>query len=217
MSVRLNSVLIRQWGLVHYEIAWQWMRRHVDLRKQDDPDEIWLMQHPPVYTLGQASQLVHILQPSDIPIVKSDRGGQITYHGPGQLMVYCLINLSRKKLSPGLLVKKLEIILQSVMKSFNIESQLRPTAPGIYVSEKKIASIGLRVRKGYSYHGLSLNYDVDLTPFLNINPCGYLHLEMTRWIDWSKEPNKNSLSIDLINTLRNVLDYNYEEHNFITM
>ncbi len=167
-------------GLKPYAEVWEAMKHFTDTRDEHTPDEIWLLQHPPVYTQGQAGKPEHVLNPHNIPVVQSDRGGQVTYHGPGQVVAYVLIDLRRKNIGIRTLVCKLERALIALLNEFGIDAQTRTGAPGVYVHEKKIASIGLRVRKGCSYHGLALNIDMDLSPFLGINPCGYKALEMTQ-------------------------------------
>lgn len=167
-------------GLQNYQHTWQKMRAQVDARTEKSPDEIWLLEHPPVYTLGQAGLLSHIINPGSIEVIRTDRGGQVTYHGPGQLVMYTLFNLERLNLGTRSFVQILEQAIMQFLTSYSIESHLLDQAPGVYVKQKKIASIGLRVRKGNTYHGISLNVDMDLTPFQHINPCGYKDLKMTQ-------------------------------------
>ncbi len=156
------------------------MHAFTDQRTQDTPDEIWLVQHPPVFTQGQAGKAEHILVRGDIPIVQSDRGGQVTYHGLGQQVMYILIDLKRRKLGVRDLVTCLENTVIDTLAHFNIVAKARPDAPGVYINEKKICSLGLRIRKGCSFHGLALNVNMDLEPFTLINPCGYAGMEMTQ-------------------------------------
>ncbi len=160
-------------------------------RTADTPDELWLLQHEPVFTLGQAGKLEHILNAHDIPVVKSDRGGQVTYHGPGQLIVYLLIDVRRNKLGIRQLVDLIENSIISVLADYEIVGKTRSRAPGVYVDESKIAALGLRIKQGCSYHGLSFNIDMDLTPFTYINPCGYAGMETTQLIDLVESPNQN--------------------------
>lgn len=164
-------------GLQDYQLVWQQMRHFTDTRSATTPDEIWLLQHHPVFTLGQAGKAEHLLMASSIPVIKSDRGGQITYHGPGQLMVYLLIDLKRRHLALRDLVTLMEQSVIELLQTFNIAAYAKKSAPGVYVQQKaiehKIAALGLRVRRGCSYHGLALNIDMDLAPFQQINPCGY--------------------------------------------
>ncbi|MDF1757640.1 MAG: lipoyl(octanoyl) transferase LipB [Legionellaceae bacterium] len=180
-------MLIRQLGLKPYEIVYNEMKNFTISRDDDTKDELWILEHYPVYTQGQAGKPEHILNPQDIPIVKSDRGGQVTYHGPGQLVVYVLMNISKRKLGIKALVCHLEQVLIDMLKTYNIAAERIQNAPGVYVGDKKIASIGLRVKNGCTYHGISLNVDLDLGPFRGINPCGYSQLEMTRIKDLSPE------------------------------
>ena len=143
-------------------------------------DQIWLLEHPPVFTLGTAADHAHVLSPGDIPVIQTDRGGEVTFHGPGQLVIYFLLNIKQKKMGPKTLVANLQNLIQKILQHYSIESSFVEGAPGVYVGDKKIASIGLRISKGRSYHGISLNVDMDLTPFSLINPCGYEGLEVTQ-------------------------------------
>ena len=143
-------------------------------------DQIWLLEHPSVFTLGSAADPSHVLNPGDIPVIQTDRGGEVTFHGPGQLVIYFLLNIKQKKLGPKALVANLQNLIQNILQHYSIDSSFIEGAPGVYVGEKKIASIGLRISKGRSYHGISLNVDMDLTPFSLINPCGYKGLEVTQ-------------------------------------
>lgn len=181
-------MLFRSLGLSDYCSTWQAMRDFTDTRTPDTTDEIWLVEHPPVYTQGQAGKPEHLLVPNDIPLVQTDRGGQITYHGPGQLVAYPLLNLKRRKLGVRDLVTLLEQSVIELLAEYGLESAARPDAPGVYVAQRKVASLGLRVRKGCSYHGVSINVDMDLSPFANINPCGYAGLAMTQLRDLLTEP-----------------------------
>ena len=147
-------------------------------------DQIWLLEHPPVFTLGTAADHAHVLSPGDIPVIQTDRGGEVTFHGPGQLVIYFLLNIKQKKMGPKTLVANLQNLIQKILQHYSIESSFVEGAPGVYVGDKKIASIGLRISKGRSYHGISLNVDMDLTPFSLINPCGYEGLEVTQIRDF---------------------------------
>lgn len=171
-------------GLQPYGETWQRMRAFTDGRASDTADEIWLVQHPPVFTQGVAGRVEHLLDPGAIPVVQTDRGGQVTYHGPGQLVAYPLLDLRRRGLGVRDLVTLLEQAVVEFLGRWGIAAAARPEAPGVYVQGKKIASLGLRVRRGCSYHGLSLNVNMDLAPFLRINPCGYNGLQMTQLADW---------------------------------
>jgi len=177
------ALLVRRRGLSDYSAAWAEMRAFTDGRTQDTPDELWLLQHPPVFTLGQAGRAEHLLDPGEIPVIQTDRGGQVTYHGPGQLVAYLLVDLRRGGLGVKGLVHLLEGAVIGLLAGYGIEAEARADAPGVYVAGAKIASLGLRVRRGCSYHGLSLNVDMDLTPFLRINPCGYPGLAVTQVAD----------------------------------
>ena len=148
-------------------------------------NQIWLLEHPPVYTLGTAADLGHVLNPGDIPVIQTDRGGEVTFHGPGQLVIYFLLDIKQKKIGPKTLVANLQNLIQNILQHYSIESSFIEGAPGVYVGEKKIASIGLRISKGRTYHGISLNVDMDLTPFGLINPCGYEGLEVTQISDFN--------------------------------
>ena len=150
-------------------------------------NEIWLLEHPPVFTLGTAADNQHILDAKDIPVIQSDRGGEVTYHGPGQLVIYFMIDIKRNELGPKSLVKTLQEFTKSLLANYSIESNFIEGAPGVYVDGKKIASIGLRISKGKTYHGISINVDMDLTPFSYINPCGYTGLEVTQIKDFKKD------------------------------
>ncbi|PTQ87933.1 lipoyl(octanoyl) transferase LipB [Agitococcus lubricus] len=173
-------LIIRDLGQVDFVDTWQKMRAFTDSRDADTPDELWLLQHPAVFTLGQAGKHEHILNQTAIPIVQTDRGGQVTYHGLGQLVGYCLFDVKRLQLGVRELVEGLEDCLVNILLTLNIPAYANRQAHGVYVEGKKIASLGLRIRKGCSYHGFALNVDMDLTPFLSINPCGYQGLEMTQ-------------------------------------
>lgn len=175
--------IVRRLGLVDYEPTWQAMRTFTDARGPATPDELWLLQHPPVYTLGQAGRPEHLLRETDIPLVKIDRGGQITYHGPGQLVAYLLIDLHRRQLKVRELVQLMEQAVIDCLADYGLAAERKDGAPGVYIGGAKIAALGLRVRNGRSYHGLALNVDVDLAPFSWINPCGYEGLETIRLKD----------------------------------
>lgn len=175
-----GDVLVRPLGLVDYESTWRAMQSFTAERGAATVDEIWLVEHPPVYTLGLAGKAEHLLRASDIPVVKTDRGGQITYHGPGQTVVYVLIDLKRLNLGVKALVNRAEQAVIDLLAEFNIRAQRRAGAPGVYVHDAKIGALGFRIRNGYSYHGIALNCDMDLSPFDNINPCGYAGLRTTQ-------------------------------------
>ena len=176
-------MIIRQLNNIDYVDVWHAMQNFTDNRDENTADELWLVEHPPVFTQGQAGKDEHLLMPGDIPVVKVDRGGQVTYHGPGQQVIYFMINLRRRKMGVRELVTLIESGIVASMADFGIEAKAKPDAPGVYVNDKKIASLGLRVRKGCSFHGLALNVNMDLSPFQRINPCGYQGLEMIQTID----------------------------------
>ncbi|MCC7277630.1 MAG: lipoyl(octanoyl) transferase LipB [Chromatiaceae bacterium] len=176
-------LVIRYLGLRAYETIWQAMRDFTDARDPETPDELWLLQHPAIYTLGQAGRWEHLLDAGGIPALKVDRGGQVTYHGPGQLIAYLLLDLKRAGLGIKGLVHLLETAVMELLAAHGITAQVRPDAPGVYVAGAKIASLGLRVRRHCSYHGVALNVDLDLEPFSRINPCGYPGLAVTRLVD----------------------------------
>ena len=171
---------IRWLGRVDYEPTWQAMQRFTDERGPDTPDELWLLEHPPVFTLGLAADRSHVLAPGDIPLVQIDRGGQVTYHGPGQLVAYPLVDVRRLGISVRGLVTSLENAVIDYVKGFGIEAIGRRDAPGVYVQGAKLASIGLRIRRHASYHGLAMNVAMDLSPFARINPCGMAGLAVTQ-------------------------------------
>ncbi|MCG6970786.1 MAG: lipoyl(octanoyl) transferase LipB [Gammaproteobacteria bacterium] len=175
----LTTPIVRQLGRNPYIPVWQAMRSFTDERDARTPDEIWVVEHDPVFTLGLNGKREHLLNPGDIPVVECDRGGQVTYHGPGQIVVYVLLDLRRRSLGVKHLVQLLEQAVIDLLQQYTISAQRKPNAPGVYVNGEKIAALGLRVRKGCSYHGLSLNVDMDLEPFSRINPCGFEGLQTT--------------------------------------
>ena len=182
----MSQVLgIRELGQLDYERTWLAMQRFTDERKlvPDTQDEVWLVQHPPVFTQGQAGKAEHLLLPGDIPVVKSDRGGQVTYHGPGQLVAYLMLDVRRLGYGVRELVTRMEQCLIDLLASYGVSAAAKADAPGVYVDGAKIASLGLRIRNGCSFHGLALNVDMDLEPFRRINPCGYVGLAMTQLRD----------------------------------
>jgi lipoyl(octanoyl) transferase len=171
--------LVRWLGRVEYEPTWRAMQTFTNERDANTPDEIWFLEHPPVFTLGMNAAPEHLLAPGDIPVVQIDRGGQVTYHGPGQLVVYPLLDVRRAGLGVRQMVMALENAIIDLLASWNIEAVAKREAPGVYVNGRKVASIGLRIRRGSSYHGLAFNVAMDLQPFQRINPCGYRGLEVT--------------------------------------
>ncbi len=205
--------MIRQLANMDYVQVWQAMQNFTDNRDETTVDELWLVEHPPVFTQGQAGKEEHLLMPGEIPIVKVDRGGQVTYHGPGQQVIYFMINLRRRKIGVRQLVTLIEDGIVAALNDYGITAAAKADAPGVYVDNKKIASLGLRIRKGCSFHGLALNVNMDLEPFLRINPCGYAGLEMIQTSDISSlnnvEDAGNALTKHLIQ-LFHATDIRYE-------
>ncbi|WP_432653024.1 lipoyl(octanoyl) transferase LipB [Providencia manganoxydans] len=182
MSAR--TIIVRQLGLVPYQTVSDAMHQFTENRDKDTSDELWLVEHPRVFTQGQAGKAEHVLAPGDIPVIQSDRGGQVTYHGPGQQVMYVMLDLKRNKLGVRELVSALEDTVVKTLAHYQIEAYPRPDAPGVYIEGNKVCSLGLRIRKGCSFHGLALNINMDLEPFNRINPCGYAQLKMTQVRDF---------------------------------
>jgi len=176
---RTACLRLRRLGLSDYEPVWRAMQAFTDGRDQDSIDELWLVQHPPVFTQGQAGKAEHVLAPGTIPVVQVDRGGQVTYHGPGQIVAYPLVDIRRKGIGVKEFVHRIEESIITVLAGYGIAGERIPGAPGIYVGGEKIASLGLRVRRGCTFHGLAFNIDMELEPFQRINPCGYAGLRVT--------------------------------------
>ncbi|EOV3155330.1 lipoyl(octanoyl) transferase LipB [Enterobacter ludwigii] len=209
-----DKILVRHLGLQPYEPVSQAMHDFTDSRDDNTPDEIWLVEHLPVFTQGQAGKAEHLLMTGDIPVIQSDRGGQVTYHGPGQQVMYVLLNLKRRKLGVRELVTLLEQTVVNTLAEYGIEAHPRADAPGVYVGESKICSLGLRIRKGCSFHGLALNINMDLTPFQRINPCGYAGMEMTQMRQWVESATPENIRPVL---LKNVLALlNNPSYEYIT-
>ncbi|MBC3617418.1 lipoyl(octanoyl) transferase LipB [Vibrio metschnikovii] len=206
-----NPLVIRRLGRQDYLPVWQAMHQFTDQRDEQTADEIWLVEHHPVFTQGQTGKAEHLLNPGNIPVVQSDRGGQVTYHGPGQLVVYVLINLRRKKLGVRELVTRIEQLVIDTLKTYHIDSAARPDAPGVYVDGKKICSLGLRIRKGCSFHGLALNVNMDLSPFLRINPCGYQGMEMVQVCDLGGPDNLAEIEQQMVQELVRLFGYQQVE------
>ncbi|MES9870228.1 MAG: lipoyl(octanoyl) transferase LipB [Sedimenticola sp.] len=202
-----HPIHLRHLGVQAYTPVWQQMQAFTDRRDRQTDDEIWLVEHPPVYTLGQAGKPEHLLEPGDIPVVKSDRGGQVTYHGPGQLVAYILLDLRRAGLGVRQLVTLIEQSIIDLLAGYGIESEARSDAPGVYVNGSKIAALGLRVRRGCSFHGLSLNVNMDLEPFSRINPCGYPGLQVTQLADLGGPDELDTVSRDLAGYISDRLGY----------
>ncbi len=177
MNVRLS---VRRLGLAGYEPVWRDMQSFTDSRDASSGDELWLVQHPPVFTQGQAGKAEHVLAPGDIPVIQVDRGGQVTYHGPGQIVAYPLVDIKRKGIAVREFVNRIETAIIDVLAHYGVKGERIKGAPGIYVSGDKIASLGLRVRRGCTFHGMAFNIDMDLEPFQRINPCGYAGLQVTQ-------------------------------------
>jgi len=175
-----SSLHVRYLGKQDYESVWHAMQDYTDNRDASSPDQLWIVEHPPVFTQGQAGKSEHILNPGDIPVIQVDRGGQVTYHGPGQLVAYPLINIKRLKIGVRQLVTDIENSIVQMLEAYQVKAYAKADAPGVYVDERKVASLGLRIRKGCSFHGLALNVDMDMSPFQRINPCGYAGLEMVQ-------------------------------------
>ncbi len=188
---------MRQLGQVDYLPTWQAMQDFTAQRNEQTPDEIWLLEHPPVYTLGQAGKPEHLLNPTQIPVINIDRGGQITYHGPGQLVAYMLIDIKRRGYGVRDLVARMEQAIIDLLAAHQINAQRRDNAPGVYVNEAKIAALGLRIKHGCSYHGLALNVDMEMRPFADINPCGYQGMAVTQLRDLSANIDLNQLNTQL--------------------
>ena len=197
-----RSVVVRHLGCVAYEPTWHAMQHFTQNRDADSADEIWLLEHPRVFTQGQAGKAEHVLAAGDIPVVQVDRGGQVTYHGPGQLIAYILVDVRRSDQGVRDLVTAIENSLIELLSQYAVQAQARPDAPGVYVAEKKIASLGLRIRRGCSFHGLALNVAMDLQPFQRINPCGYAGLQMTQLRDETQQSvNISEVSVRLRDSL----------------
>lgn len=203
----MEQLRVRDLGLQPYLPVWQAMQSFTDQRDEQTADEIWFVQHEPVFTQGQAGKAEHLLNPGTIPVIQADRGGQVTYHGPGQLVVYLLLNLRRRKLGVRDVVTLMEDAVVNLLAGQGIQAQARPDAPGVYVADAKIASLGLRVRRGCSFHGLALNVDMDMTPFLSINPCGYAGMRMTQVRNEGSALTLNTCAKVLLDYLVNKIGY----------
>lgn len=202
-----ESVSLRWLGMRDYEPTWRRMQVLTDGRDANSRDQIWFLEHPPVFTLGMAASREHLLAPGDIPVVAIDRGGQVTYHGPGQLVIYPLIDLRRRKLGVRDLVTALEMAVCDTAAGYGIDASPRADAPGVYVDGRKLASVGLRIRRGCSYHGLAFNVAMDLEPFARINPCGFAGLEVTQLEDLGAPTDLRQVAEDLLPHLLQRLGY----------
>lgn len=197
----LEDLTFKSLGVVNYHETLDLMKSHI--QQADFNNEIWLLEHPPIFTLGTAADQNHILDAKDIPVVQSDRGGEVTYHGPGQLVIYFLLDVKKLNFGPKKLVSTIQEFVRNLLADLSIDCNFVEGAPGVYVNQKKIASIGLRISKGKSYHGISINFDMDLSPFKQINPCGYEGLEVTQIKDLNKHLSKLQLEKMVINLLKN--------------
>lgn len=195
-------MIVRRPGRVPYEPTWRAMQDFTTQRDSSTPDELWLVEHPPVYTLGQAGKAEHLLHVTDIPLVKIDRGGQITYHGPGQVVGYLLLDLHRRSLKVREMVNLLEQALIDCIADYGLDARRKDGAPGVYIDDAKVAALGLRVKNGCSYHGLSLNVDMDLTPFTWINPCGYSGLQTIQLKDFGVTEGPDEVATRLLGHLQ---------------
>ncbi len=201
------DLLTKELGLADYQPVLDAMRQLTDSRDENTPDQLWLLQHPRVFTQGQAGKAEHVLAPGDIPVVQVDRGGQVTYHGPGQWVVYLMVDVKRRGMGVRALVTLIENSIVQLLSEFGITAAPDPKAPGVYVDGNKIAALGLRIRRGRSYHGLSLNVDMDLEPFQRINPCGYEGMQVTSMAQLlpGKALDMDSIGRRLIEILRDAL------------
>ena len=203
--VEHSVIIVKQLGKQAYQPVWQAMQDFTQSRSSHTLDELWVVEHSPVFTLGRNGKERHILNKSDIPIIKVDRGGQVTYHGPGQLVIYFLLDLHRRNLGIRQLVTLIEDCLVDLLREYNIDAYSDKKAPGVYVNQQKIAALGLRVSKGCTTHGLSLNIDMDLSPFKDINPCGYENLQVTQCKDLGIHDNFQELAKKLLTLIKNSL------------
>ncbi len=197
----LEDLTFKSLGVVNYHETLDLMKSHI--QQADFNNEIWLLEHPPIFTLGTAADKNHILDAKDISVVETDRGGEVTYHGPGQLVIYFLLDVKKLNFGPKELVSTIQEFVKDLLANLSIDCNFIEGAPGVYVDKKKIASIGLRISKGKSYHGISINFDMDLSPFKQINPCGYEGLEVTQIKDLNESVSKLQLEKMVINLLKN--------------
>lgn len=203
-----QTLVIRNLGQRDYVPVWREMQAFSATRSQDTADELWVVEHPPVFTLGLNGKVEHLLNPADIPVIKVDRGGQVTYHGPGQLVVYTLLDIQRRHLGVKELVRHIEQAIIMLLAEYGIEAEGREDAPGVYVAGAKIAALGLRIKKGRTYHGLALNISMDLGPFTQINPCGYAGMSVTQTRDLGIHASLPELRDRLLEHLGTILGYN---------
>ena len=207
MTLNLNKLIVRDLGLQEYQPIWQAMQDFTAKRDESTADELWCLEHHAVFTMGLNGKNKHLLNVSKIPVLNIDRGGQVTYHGPGQLVIYTLIDLSRLNISVKELVNYIEVAIIKLLQQHNIKASGKEGAPGVYVENKKIAALGLRIKRNRSYHGLSLNVDMDLSPFQQINPCGYENLEVTQLKDFKNNSEIEKIKSELITILSEQLGY----------
>ncbi len=208
MSQPSQPLIIRNLGQRDYVPVWREMQAFTAARTQNTPDELWIVEHPPVFTLGLNGKAEHLLNPGEIPVIKVDRGGQVTYHGPGQLVVYTLLDIQRRQLGVKELVRYIEQAIIALLADYGIQAEGRVDAPGVYVAGAKIAALGLRLKKGRTYHGLALNISMDLGPFSHINPCGHVGMTVTQTRDLGIRANLPELRDRLLEHLRTILGYN---------
>ena len=198
----LEDLTFKSFGVVNYHEILDLMKSHI--RSENFTNEIWLLEHPPIFTLGTAADRSHILNAKEIPVVQSDRGGEVTYHGPGQLVIYFLLDIKKLDFSPKKLILTIQNFVKDLLKQVSIDSNFVEGAPGVYVDNKKIASIGLRISKGKTYHGISINFDMDLSPFKQINPCGFRGLEVTQVRDKKNDVSRLEFEKLIINSLKKI-------------
>ena len=203
----LDRLRVRRLGRSDYDPVWRAMQQFTDARNELTVDELWLVEHPPVFTQGQAGKAEHVLAPGDIPVVQVDRGGQVTYHGPGQIVAYPLIDIRRRRIGVRDLVHRIEEAIIQVLAAHGVPGERIAGAPGIYVARAKIASLGLRVRRGCTFHGMAFNVDMDLEPFQRINPCGFQGLEITQLVSFTPVSMRD-IENELVDQLAGVLKYN---------
>ena len=202
-----HPLIIRHLGCCDYEPVWQAMQKFTDQRNADTIDELWLVEHPPVFTQGLAGKAEHILAAGDIPVIQVDRGGQVTYHGPGQIVAYPMINLRRHGIGVKSLVHGIEQAIIDTVALYGVKAERKDNAPGVYVNGAKIASLGLRIRKACSFHGLAFNIDMDLEPFQRINPCGFSGLQVIQLADLASDVNINTVEQQLIQAFCQQLNF----------
>jgi len=207
------DIIVKRLGQQPYEKVWSEMQQFTRERSRPSLSQIWIVEHPPVFTQGQAGKAEHILNAGDIPVVQTDRGGQVTYHGPGQAVLYPLLDLHELGIGVRPLVSALENAVIELLQGHQIHAQARKDAPGVYVDNQKIASLGLRIRKGFSYHGLSLNVNMDLSPFQQINPCGYKGLEVTQMADLGAIISVNDAALAVVDNLAQQLNFTTTLHD----